>query len=263
MEAVYVDGDNPPTHYPPMSTTTPPTIIAFATPKGGAGKSTSCLTIAGALAAKGHSVHIIDFDVSETLWRWYQKNEAAQAIENISVEKGPAQITAALFSAVWRAPVDYVLLDLAGQLSRPMLRLAVFATLTISPARISEPDIVEANRLLTQLREIQKTVRKPIIHRILMNDVPAIPGNCQQAMLDELAVAELPRFKTTISHRPAAYGEIFNTGLPPHFGNKARATVTNALPEIDALISEIEDLVANVDKFGTIAEATSNQKEAA
>src|SRR4051812_45526968 len=68
------------THYPVMPEHAPPTIIAFASPKGGAGKSTTCLSIAGALAANGQPVHIIDCDPSETLYRWYTANESAQTI---------------------------------------------------------------------------------------------------------------------------------------------------------------------------------------
>lgn len=263
MESVYVDRIRSCTHYPVMNTTTPPTIITFASPKGGAGKSTSCVNIAGALAAKGHTVHIIDFDQSETLWRWYSNKEAAQAIPNLSVEKGPAHITGEFTSAVWHAPVDFVLIDLAGQLTREMLNLAVFATLTITPVKISEPDIVEANKLLAKLRDVQTRVRKKIIHRLLVNDAPNLPAAYQWALLDELTTAELPRFQTLIRHRDAAYGETFMTGQPPHFADRSRPAISKAVAEIDDLLSEIEAIVANADKLGTIAEATTQQKEAA
>ncbi|MBN8913901.1 MAG: AAA family ATPase [Rhizobiales bacterium] len=43
-------------------TSTPPTIISFVSPKGGVGKSTSCLALASALAHTGQHVQIIDFD---------------------------------------------------------------------------------------------------------------------------------------------------------------------------------------------------------
>lgn len=245
-----------------MNSTTPPTIITFASPKGGAGKSTSCLNIAGALAAKGHTVHIIDFDQSETLWRWYSRNEAAREIENLSVERGPKELTKETFSAIWQAPVDYVLIDLAGQLTKDLLRLAVFATLTITPIKISEPDITEANKLLGKLRDIQKTVRKKIIHRLLVNDVQTMLASFEWALLDELTTADLPRFETLIRRR-GPYGESFMTGLPPHFAEQSRSPVQKAVREIDDLMLEINATVANADKLGTLAEATEQQKVAA
>lgn len=245
-----------------MNIATPPTIITFASPKGGAGKSTNCLNIAGALAAKGRSVHIIDFDQSETLCRWYDKNKDAQEIENLSVEKGPQQLTHATFSAIWRAPVDYVLIDLAGQLTRDLLRLAVFATLTVTPIKISEPDITEANKLLRKLRDIQKTVRKKIIHRLLVNDVQPMLASFEWSLLDQLRTAELPRFDTLIRRR-AAYGESFVTGQPPHFADPSRSPIQKAVAEIDLLVTEIEATIANADKLGTLAEATQQEKVAA
>lgn len=262
MEAVYVDGVNPRTHYLLMSTTTPPTIITFASPKGGAGKSTSCLNIAGALAAKGHSVHIIDFDQSQTLWRWFKAASDMPELQNICVEKGPEVITKAIFSAIWRAPVDFVLIDLAGQLTDDLLRLAVFATLTITPIKISEPDIEEANKLLKQLRGIQKNVRKKIIHRLLVNDVQPMIAAFEYALLEELKTAELPRFETLIRHR-AAYGETFVTAVPPHFADQKRPAVQKAVSEIDSLVIEIKAIIGDADKLGTLAEATQQEKEAA
>ena len=69
--------------------TTPPTIIAFASPKGGVGKSTTCLGIAGALAKRNKLVHVVDYDQTETLWTWYSSTGARENIPNLTVEKAP------------------------------------------------------------------------------------------------------------------------------------------------------------------------------
>jgi chromosome partitioning protein len=244
MEAVYVDHIHPRTHYHGMSNTTPPTIIAFASPKGGAGKSTSCLSIAGALLNKGHSVHIVDFDQSETLWRWYSTNDTAKATAGLSVQLPPKDNLSDFIKSLWHHPADFVLIDLAGQLTRDMLHLAVFATLTITPVKISEPDIVEANKLHTQLLEIQTRVRKPIIHRLLINDVQQLLGSFEYALLDELAEADLPRFKTLVRHR-VAYGETFMSGSTPHFADQRRPAIAKAVDELNDLATEIEALLAD------------------
>ena len=49
-----------------------PFIITFASPKGGVGKSTTCLAIAAALASRGEPVLILDLDQTNTLIRWYR-----------------------------------------------------------------------------------------------------------------------------------------------------------------------------------------------
>lgn len=224
-----------------MSRDNPPFIIAFASPKGGAGKSTSCLNIAGALLARGKTVHIVDFDQSETLWRWYSTNETARTITGLTVQKAPERDLDQFVKETWYNPADYVLIDLAGQLTREMLHLAVYATLTITPVKISEPDIVEANKLHGQLQEIQRRISKPILHRLLVNDVQNFLGAFETALLDELSNAALPRFNTIITHR-VAYGETFMTGQPPHFAAQSRAPIAKAVDELNSLLREIDSL---------------------
>jgi len=221
-----------------MTRSGPPTIIAFASPKGGAGKSTNCLNIAGALCKRGQVVHIVDFDQSQTLWRWYQDSSSAQAIANLTVAKAPDKDLDLFVRQVWKHPADYVLIDLAGHLSREMLHLAVFATLTITPTKISEPDIVEADKLHAQLEDIQTRISKPIIHRLLINEVPFMLAAFEYALLDQLASAEVPRFHTLMRKR-SAYGETFMSGQPPHYADQSRPSVTKAVAEIDALVDEI------------------------
>ncbi|WP_299907504.1 AAA family ATPase [uncultured Paracoccus sp.] len=45
-------------------------VISFANPKGGAGKTTSALLLAGELAAKGARVAIIDADPERWISQW-------------------------------------------------------------------------------------------------------------------------------------------------------------------------------------------------
>ena len=67
-----------------MSSFSPPLVITIASPKGGVGKSTSCLAVAGALAAQGYPVHILDLDQTRTLWNWY--SQLNPNIPNLTVE---------------------------------------------------------------------------------------------------------------------------------------------------------------------------------
>ena len=45
-------------------------IITCASSKGGVGKSTTCVCLAGAFAKAGDTVHIIDLDSNGTVSRW-------------------------------------------------------------------------------------------------------------------------------------------------------------------------------------------------
>jgi chromosome partitioning protein len=224
-----------------MNKTQYPTIIAFASSKGGAGKSTSCVNISGALARAGHNVHIIDFDPSQTCWRWYSTNEAAQGIPGLSAEGQPATDMPTLLHDIFTTRTGFVMLDLAGAMNKELLIAAASASLVITPAKLSEPDIVEANKLYLQLLEIGHRAGKPITHRILLNEVPHAVGEHQLAMMQQLKESTLPRFDAII-HQRAAYSKTFSSGVPPHFSTD-RQIVGKAVPEVDELVREILAIV--------------------
>lgn len=221
--------------------TTSTTFIAFASPKGGAGKSTSCLSIAGALANKGHSVRIIDFDQNETLWRWYSSTGAKDAIPNLTAEKGPTENIGSFLETLLSAPQDYVLIDLAGMYSDYMLQIAGFTHITITPTKLSEPDVLEATRLSHELTALAKRIGKPIIHRILINERPTLLAAYQVHVLKQINDGQMTPFKTML-HTRAAYAEALFTGQPPHYADQSRPPVVKATQELDDLMAEIHAL---------------------
>lgn len=229
----------------PGMTLTPPTIISFVSPKGGVGKSTSCLALASALAHRGEKVQIVDFDQTETLWRWYSANEPARSIPNLTVEKGPDGDLSAFINEVWSTRSGYVFIDLAGSLTHQMLLMATFAHLTITPSKPSEPDIVEASKLAAQLKSLAAKLNKPILHRILLNEVPALLQTHQAHVIDQIDGSNLQRFEN-IMHTRAAFPETWLTGLPPHFADQSRAPIKKAVAEIDLILGELlQALVIN------------------
>jgi chromosome partitioning protein len=224
--------------HPVMTTTHAPTIISFVSPKGGVGKSTSCLALASALAHKGEKVQIIDFDQTETLWRWYSANEAARNIPNLTVEKGPDNDLGGFINEIWNTRSGFVFIDLAGSLTHQMLLMATFAHLTITPSKPSEPDIVEASKLAAQLQSLATKLGKPILHRILLNEVPALLQTHQAHIIDQIDASNLQRFEN-IMHTRAAFPETWLTGVPPHFADQSRAPVQKAVNEIDLILGEL------------------------
>jgi chromosome partitioning protein len=221
-----------------MTTTPPPVIISFVSPKGGVGKSTSCLALASALANRGERVQIIDFDQTETLWRWYSANESARSLVNLSVEKGPDRDLEAFIQDVWTNRSGFVFIDLAGSLTHQVLLMASFAHLTITPSKASEPDIVEASKLAAQLNALSLKLNKPILHRILLNEVSPLLQTHQAHVIDQVDASNLKRFKT-IMHTRAAFPETWLTGLPPHFADQSRASIRKAVDEINLILEEM------------------------
>jgi chromosome partitioning protein len=217
-----------------------PTIIVFASPKGGVGKSTLCLALAGALAKQGAKVRILDIDQNQTLYSWYTRHQPE--IKSLSVAAVMPDVFAEVLQGEYTAGHDIILIDVAGTADRVMLLAASAADLIVTPARLSEPDIQQATRLLAEVEMMTRQFKQRIPHQILVNDMDTLDPHYQRHTLAELTRLNLPRFATLIYKR-AAYREAFMTGKPPHFADKSRPAVKKAVEEIDALTDEVIAIV--------------------
>jgi len=87
-------------------------------------------------------------------------------------------------------------------------------------------------------------VEKPILHRILVNEVAALLPGYQVHALQQIANNDLQRFETLI-HNRAAYAEVMFSGEPPHFADRNRPPIRKAVEEIDALVREVFAILNN------------------
>jgi chromosome partitioning protein len=213
-----------------------PFLIAFASPKGGVGESTSCLNIAGALCACGYAVHMIDLDQNQSLYRWFTTH--SPDIGGLTVESVAEAGFADALKAAVRQRTGFVLIDVAGALGQAMIQAATIADLTITPTKLSGLDLLEASKLHQKIIALGKEIGKTINHRLLVNEVSSLLPGYQQHALGEIRALGLDRFDQLIRNR-AAYAESFFTGQPPHFANRERPPVRKAVEEIDALLLEI------------------------
>lgn len=211
-------------------------IIAFASPKGGVGKSTSCAALAGALCKRGAPVHIIDLDQTRTLHRWYSRFKPN--ISNFHVEAVDEANFMGHIRSVYPNHRGFILVDVAGAFAKAMIQASTLAHLTISPAKLSEPDIVEATKLSRELADLSNAINKPIPHRLLINEVSPLFPTYQRAALADIARSGMQRFDTMLTER-AAYAEIFMTGNPPHYADQTREPVRKAVVELDMLAREV------------------------
>ena len=225
-----------------MSTQQRAAIIAFISPKGGVGKSLTCLTLAASLTNQGYTARVIDFDQTETLYRWYKSNPCIDLINGLEVEKGPtADIDIdALVNGLWNySGHDFVFVDLAGHMNRVALLLAAAADITITPMGLDEPDVREAQKLNRELKGMASKMTKPLTHRLLVNKVPfgILPAH-QALTLDEVDASDMVRFKNILHLRPIL-SETWKTGTTPHYADQKRLPVKRAVEEIDAITEEL------------------------
>jgi len=210
-----------------------PTIV-FASPKGGAGKSTSALVLAAELAGQGASVTIIDADPNKPISKWGKrpgKPEPLTVIDNVAEETILDQIDL----AASRTP--FVIVDLEGVKSMLVGHAISRADLVVVPTQGSLLDSTEAGAALRLVERQEKAIRRPIPKVVLFTRTSAaIRPRTLKAIESDLIQAGV-RILETQMHERDAFKAIFLYG--------------GILSDLDpAQVSNIPAAVANARAFG-------------
>lgn len=218
-------------------------IITFASSKGGVGKSTSCACLAGAFAAQGQSVHIVDLDGNHTVSRWFTATGATP--ERITVTTpNPNDLSEHLKEIAADTKPDHILIDLAGSFEQAMTPAIARANLTIIPAAPTEADLFEAARVARHVQGIFEAFDREPLYRLLLTQVQPLASHTQAHAIREVARLQLPCFSAMLTHR-AAYQEIGFSGMPPHLTKPQRPTTQKAVAEINQWLSEVAGLFSS------------------
>jgi chromosome partitioning protein len=216
-------------------------IITFASSKGGVGKSTSCVALAGAYARAGQRVHLIDLDGNKTSSRWLGDDSLRPASITISAPD-PQMVTEHLQEIARLFAPDMILIDIAGAYEQALTVAIARAHLTIIPASTTEADIFEAARVARHIQTIFAAFGKIPLYRVLATRVAPLVTHAQAHGFKQIARLKLPLLKSLIAAR-AAYEEIGLSGLPPHYADPGRPTTAKAIAELDQLRAEIDQLL--------------------
>lgn len=209
-------------------------IIAFASSKGGVGKSTICAAIAARLAQRGEEVLVLDLDQNRTVERWGRKAKipglTVRAIERDS-------FTTVIREAANSGSVDHILIDLAGAREATVLKAIARSDLVVIPAQASEPDLREALVIVSDIKDVAEEKGAPIPYRLLLTKMMPLRTRATDFAYQELARHGLPLFRTVMVER-VAYKEMFLTGVPPTVSE-----MRGAGAEVAALATEMEDVI--------------------
>ena len=146
-----------------------PTIV-FASPKGGAGKSTSAVILATELAGQGASVTIIDADPNRPVSRWGNrpgKPSSLTVIADVTEDAILDRIDQASRQAA------FVIVDLEGTASLMVGYAISRADLVVIPTQGSLLDGAEAVKAIRLVRNMEKTAGKTIPTAILFTRTSA------------------------------------------------------------------------------------------
>ena len=143
-------------------------VIAAANTKGGCGKSTTIIILAGEYASQGYRVHIIDTDPKKRLSKW---GAAAVKPEAITVsEATSANMRDEIEKA--RRVADVVLIDVEGSANAALTLAVAYANLVIIPANISPPDVEDGLATIKLVQDMAHAARRPIPYGFLWSNVP-------------------------------------------------------------------------------------------
>lgn len=206
-----------------------PTIV-FASPKGGAGKSTSAVLLATELAERGATVTIIDADPNKPVSLWAKrpgKPESLSVVADVTEDSIIDVIEAAATEST------FVIVDLEGTASMMVGYAISRADLTIIPTQGSQLDATEAVKAIKLVRRQEKAFKRTIPIAVLFTRTSAaIRPRSLQSIEAELAENEIPMFGTQI-HERDAYRAIFSFGgtlskLDPSQVSNIKAAASNA-----------------------------------
>lgn len=218
-----------------------PTIV-FASPKGGAGKTTSALLLALQLA-KLYAVTVIDADPNHPITRWGTGGKQPQ---NLTIVSDPDEDNIIDRIEDAAAKTAFVVVDLEGTASKIVLLAISQADFVIIPTQGSELDASEASRAIRVVKQHDKMTGKGTPFAVLLTRTNAqIRTRNLTHIQSGLVGAGIPVLETELNEREAfksvfAFRETLDGLDPKDVANldRAKQNAEDFASELLAALSE-------------------------
>lgn len=223
-------------------------VIAFANPKGGAGKTTTALLLATELANKGASVTIIDADPERWISQWGKlpgKPESVTIIGDVTEDSVVDAIDAAAGAA------QFVIVDLEGTASLMVANAIGMADLVVIPIQGSSMDAKGGAKTIRLIRNQEKMARRKIEHAVVLTRTgAAVTSRALRNVTEQLQAGGIDIFQTAIVER-AAYRDLMDfggtlSGLNPLQTSNLDKAIANAREFAGEVVAKLK--VANREK---------------
>ena len=127
-------------------------IIAITNQKGGVGKTTTCINLAGALMEIGYKISVADMNSEQrSAFKWANRGNELQSIVTTISDKKPRDELNKL-----KEHSDFVLIDTAQELMTPALKAALLSDLIVIPCTPSPLDLESAEDTIDLIEETEK-----------------------------------------------------------------------------------------------------------
>jgi len=214
-------------------------IIAVVNQKGGSGKTTLSMQLAGALARRGNKILVVDADPQGTATRWAASAEDEKPFPASVVGLSAANTKVHREVKKFISDYDIIVIDCPPAADSPVpqsaLLIADLALVPIIPSPLDMWAAVGIRQIINAVSDLNETLKA----RLVMNQ-------CQpNTTLAQEALEVLPEFGikmcgTYIRHRQV-YRQSAVFGQTVHdFGNKAAA----AIEEVESLTDEVLSLLS-------------------
>jgi len=233
-------------------------VIAVANAKGGCGKTTTVLLLAGEYAAQGYRVHIIDADPRKRAMKWGAPG--TKPVDITVSEATAANIRAEIDQATNLAEV--VLIDVEGSANAALTLAVAYANAVIIPATMSSPDVEDGLATIQLVQDMAHASRRVIPYGLLWTNVqPAIRSRETMNLENQVAEAKI-HVLGRVFHR-SAFTAIFSFAttldeLPPREVSgidKAKGDVVRLTDALDLLMGGTPEIKDNAET------RASNSKE--
>lgn len=217
-----------------------PTIV-FASPKGGAGKTTSSLLL-GLQLSKLYGVTMIDADPNHPITRWATGGNKPGNMEIVS-DADEENIIERIEDAAAATP--FVVVDLEGTASKIVLLAVSQADFVVIPTQGSELDASEASRAIRVVKQHEKMAKTTLPYAVLLTRTNAQIrtrnlSHIQKGLID----AGIPVLDSELNEREAfksvfAFRETLDGLNPKDVANldKARQNVEEFAAELLARLA--------------------------
>jgi chromosome partitioning protein len=184
-----------------------PTVV-IASPKGGAGKSTTAILLGTELAHAGANVIMLDCDPNRSLTLWADRGPLP---DRISVLSNVSESDIVKTIKQHDTDGQIVIVDLEGVASRLVSRAISQADLVITPMRATTLDATIGVRALQLIAEEEEALDRQIPHAVVFTMTKAIKSKQHSGIAESLAVQGVDLIDPPLMER-SAFSALFEFG---------------------------------------------------
>ena len=217
--------------------------IAFANPKGGAGKTTAALLLASQIADRGTAVTIIDADPERWISQW---GKLPGKPDNILIRSDVTEETILDEIDEASAETPFVVVDLEGTANTLVGYAVSLSDLVIIPTQGSSMDAKGGAKTVGLVKRQERVARRQIPFAILLTRASAaVTSRAMRNVQQQLAQAKIDVFETRIVER-AAYRDMFDfggtlQGLDPNQVSNLEKAIENAREFTGEVLSRLRN----------------------